>query len=233
MQLVSFSATCTPASASVAPATKPHDAESRPVLSSVTVPRCRYSAAVKGNPANPWRAATTSPSSWPHPWSLRYRAAPCHGSCVACLSSAVSRCDLCEKQEEKHTLLSARLLNLVGHADAHKAVVGLKLLHGRVAVVEEGEAGRLAATVLGAEAEDGDLVLADLVQLGELVAQGVLGDVGTAGVEDVTVGLCVSCVVLCACWLGRTWAECDCGCSGQSEAVDRRIFGTGESHPVA
>jgi hypothetical protein len=64
--------------------------------------------------------------------------------------------------------------------------VGLELLHGLGGVVDEGEAGGLAATELGAETEDADLVLGGLVHGGQLVAELLLGDVGTAGVEDVT-----------------------------------------------
>jgi len=64
--------------------------------------------------------------------------------------------------------------------------VRLELLHGLGAVIDEGEAGGLAATELGAETEDGDLVLLGLVKAGELVAEVLLGDVGTTGVEDVT-----------------------------------------------
>ena len=90
------------------------------------------------------------------------------------------------KMMQKHTLLSRGLLDLGGHANADKTVVGLELLHGLVGVVDEGEASGLAATELGAETEDGDLVLVGLVELGELLAELILGDVGTVGVEDIT-----------------------------------------------
>lgn len=82
--------------------------------------------------------------------------------------------------------MSGGLLDLVGHADADKTVVGLELLHGLVGVVDEGEASGLATTVLGAETEDGDLVLVGLVELGELGAELILGDVGAVRVEDIT-----------------------------------------------
>jgi len=85
----------------------------------------------------------------------------------------------------KHTLLSAGLLDLAGETNADESVVRLKLLHGLGGVVDEGEAGSLAATELGAETEDGDLVLLGLVEAGELVAELILGDVGAVGVEDV------------------------------------------------
>ena len=87
---------------------------------------------------------------------------------------------------EKHTLLSGRLLDLGGHANTDKTVVRLELLHGLVGVVDESETSRLATTVLGAETENGDLVLVGLVELGELLAELILGDVGTVGVEDIT-----------------------------------------------
>lgn len=105
------------------------------------------------------------------------------------------------------TLLSAGLLDLVGHADADKSVVWLELLHGLVAVVDEGEAGALATTVLGAETEDGDLVLGSLVQLGQLGAELILGDVGAVGVEDVTVRWSLSVIVAGIKECGRSrWA---------------------------
>jgi len=87
----------------------------------------------------------------------------------------------------QRTLLSAGLLDLGGLAVTDESVVGLELLHGLGAVVDEGEAGALATTVLGAETEDGNLVLVGLVQLGELLAELILGDVRAVGVEDVTV----------------------------------------------
>lgn len=87
----------------------------------------------------------------------------------------------------RRTLLSARLLDLAGLADADQSVVGLELLHGLGGVVDEGEAGGLSTTELGAEAEDVDLVLGGLVEGAELLTELILGDVGAAGVEDVTV----------------------------------------------
>lgn len=85
-----------------------------------------------------------------------------------------------------HTLLLGGLLNLGGLADADQAVTGLKLLHGLGGVVDEGEAGGLAATVLAAETKDGDLLLLGLVHATELLTQLILGDTSAAGVEDVT-----------------------------------------------
>ena len=87
----------------------------------------------------------------------------------------------------KRTLLPARLLDLGGEANADQPVVGLELLHRLGGVVDEGKAGGLAATELGPEAEDADLVLLGLVQAGELVAELLLGDVGAVRVEDITV----------------------------------------------
>lgn len=86
----------------------------------------------------------------------------------------------------KRTLLSRGTLGLGGEANPHQSVLGLKLLHGLGGVVDEGEAGGLAATVLGSETEDGDLVLLGLVEAAELLAELIFGDVGAVGVEDVT-----------------------------------------------
>lgn len=63
----------------------------------------------------------------------------------------------------------------------------LELLHGLGGVVDESEASGLAATELGAQTEDGDLILAGLVETGKLVTKLILGDVGAVGVQDVTV----------------------------------------------
>ena len=84
-----------------------------------------------------------------------------------------------------HTLLSAGLLDLLGSTDTDETVMRLELLQGFLGVVDEGEAGGLATTVLRTEAEDGNLVLVGLVQVGELAAELILGDVGTVGVKDV------------------------------------------------
>merc|ERR1712228_547446 len=82
-------------------------------------------------------------------------------------------------------LLPARPLDLRRLPVPHQSVVRLKLLHGLAGVVDEGETGALAATVLSAETESRDLVLVGLVEFGELGAELVLGDVGAVGVEDV------------------------------------------------
>lgn len=91
------------------------------------------------------------------------------------------------KSGKKRTLLAEGTLNLGGLADTDEAVAGLKLLHGLGRVVDESEASGLAATILGAQAEDVDLVLLGLVQATELLTELLLGDVGTAGVENVPV----------------------------------------------
>ena len=85
----------------------------------------------------------------------------------------------------RRTLLAGSLLDLVGDTDTDETVVGLELLQGLGGVVDESEAGGLATTVLCAETEDGDLVLVGLVQVGQLLAELILGDVGAVGVEDV------------------------------------------------
>ena len=83
------------------------------------------------------------------------------------------------------TLLPTRLLNLRRGPIPNQAVSRLKLLHHLVALVNEREAGALPATVLGAEAKDGDLVLVGFVEFGELLPQLIFGDVGTVGMEDI------------------------------------------------
>lgn len=89
-------------------------------------------------------------------------------------------------QKWKRTLLSAGTLSLGSHANTDQAVGGLELLHGFGGVVDEGKAGGLAATELGAQTEGLDLVLLGLVEAGELLAELILGDVGAAGVQNVT-----------------------------------------------
>lgn len=85
----------------------------------------------------------------------------------------------------QRTLLPAGLLNLGSHAVPHQPVVGLELLHSLGAVVDEREAGALATTVVRLHSEDRDIILLRLVQLAELAAELVLGDVGSVRVEDV------------------------------------------------
>jgi hypothetical protein len=63
--------------------------------------------------------------------------------------------------------------------------VGLELLHRLGAVVDEREAGALATTEVRLHSEDRDIILLRLVQLAELAAELVLGDVGSVRVEDV------------------------------------------------
>lgn len=111
---------------------------------------------------------------------------------LACISKClVSQPHAKGKKERKpdieRTLLSAGTLGLGGESDTDQAVLGLELLQSLGGVVDEGEAGGLAATEVGAQAEDLDLLLLGLVQAAELLAQLSLGDVGTAGVEDVTI----------------------------------------------
>ena len=71
-------------------------------------------------------------------------------------------------------------------ASLDQAMLGLELLHSLNAVVDESESAGLAATEVGAEAEQGDLVVVpDVVHLGDLLLELSLGDVGTARVQDV------------------------------------------------
>lgn len=64
--------------------------------------------------------------------------------------------------------------------------MGLELLQGLGRVVDKGETSGLSTTELGLETEHVDLVLVGLVEFGKLGPQFVLGDVGTVGVEDIT-----------------------------------------------
>lgn len=88
---------------------------------------------------------------------------------------------------DRHTLLSAGLLDLLASTETDETVARLELLQGLSGVVDESEAGALATTVLCAEAEDGNLVLVGLVQVGKLLTELVLGDVGAVGVQDVPI----------------------------------------------
>lgn len=93
---------------------------------------------------------------------------------------------MCPSNHEKHTLLSAGLLDLLSGTDTDETEVRLELLQGLSGVVDQSEAGALATTELRAETEDGDLILVGLVEASELLTEFVLGDIGTVGVEDVT-----------------------------------------------
>lgn len=85
--------------------------------------------------------------------------------------------------------MTRRLLDLGGVTVTDKAVVGLEFLQSVVGVVDQSEAGGLSATELGAESEDRDLALVGLVELSKLRAKLILGDVGSVGVENITVEL--------------------------------------------
>lgn len=85
-------------------------------------------------------------------------------------------------------MLSRCTLGLGAETNSDQSVQRLELLHGLGGVVDEGETSGLATTELGAETEDGDLILLGLVHGGQLVTELVLGDVGAAGVQDVTGG---------------------------------------------
>lgn len=62
----------------------------------------------------------------------------------------------------------------------------LELLHHLIRVVDQREAGALAAAILCSEAEAGNLVFRGFVEFSEFGAELVFGDVGAIGVEDVT-----------------------------------------------
>ena len=84
-------------------------------------------------------------------------------------------------------MLSAGLLDLGGSTDTDETVVRLEFLQSLVGVVDESETSGLATTELCAETEDGDLVLVGLVEVGQLLTELILLDVGAVGVEDVPV----------------------------------------------
>ena len=68
---------------------------------------------------------------------------------------------------------------------ADKSVLGLELLGEIHGVVDKSEAGGLAASEVGLEAEDEDPVGGAVVHLTELLPDVSLADGGLAGVEDV------------------------------------------------
>lgn len=90
-----------------------------------------------------------------------------------------------KKGKVQHTLLPRRLLHLGRLPVPHQPVVRLELLHHLVAVVDEREAGALAAAELRAEAEHGDGVFAGFVEFSEFGAELVFGDIGAGRVQDV------------------------------------------------
>jgi hypothetical protein len=92
-----------------------------------------------------------------------------------------------EDVEFRRTLFSGSLLDLAGDTDTDQSVVWLELLQGLWGIVDEGKASGLAATELGLEAEDVDLLLGALVELSKLAAEVILGDVGAVWVQNVTV----------------------------------------------
>jgi hypothetical protein len=65
--------------------------------------------------------------------------------------------------------------------------VRLELLEGLRRIVDESKAGALAATKLGLETEDGDLIFGGLVKLAQFLSELILGDIRSVGVEDITV----------------------------------------------
>ena len=144
--------------------------------------------------------SSLTPSSPSCPWPSRCRGGSFAGSCAACLCGCQPTIFIQQESDQRsedaghkgrgvRTLLPRRPLGLGGKPDPDEPVLGLELLHGLGRVVDETEAGRLAATELGAQAEDGDLVLGGLVHARKLLTELLLGDVGAVGVEDVTAGV--------------------------------------------
>jgi hypothetical protein len=92
------------------------------------------------------------------------------------------------KCDSQRTLLSAGLLNLRRESYSDQTVMWLELLQGFWRVVDERETGCLSTTILCLKTENVDLILVGLVHFGELASKLILGDVGTVGVEDITIG---------------------------------------------
>ena len=92
------------------------------------------------------------------------------------------------RRDSQRTLLSAGLLDLRRESYSDQTVMWLELLQGFWRVVDESETGCLSTTILCLKTENVDLVLVGLVHFGELASEFILGDVGTVGVEDITIG---------------------------------------------
>jgi hypothetical protein len=73
--------------------------------------------------------------------------------------------------------LARRLLDFGCKAVPNLAVCGLELLQALFGLVDQGETSRLSTTEVGAETKDGDSILVNLVELGELGPKVILGDV--------------------------------------------------------
>ena len=54
-------------------------------------------------------------------------------------------------------------------------------------IIDECKPSALTTTILGSKSEAGDLVFVGFVELGELGAEFVFGDISAAGVEDIAV----------------------------------------------
>lgn len=111
---------------------------------------------------------------------LRCLPNPLHISIIPILT--IHKCD------SQRTLLSAGLLDLRRESYSDQTVMWLELLQGFWRVVDESETSCLSATILCLKTENVDLVLVGLVHFGELASEFILGDVGTVGVEDITIG---------------------------------------------
>jgi hypothetical protein len=89
----------------------------------------------------------------------------------------------------EHTLLSAGLLNLCGNSNSDQSVMRLELLQCLGRIVNKGESSSLSTTKLSSETENVDLVFVCLVEFCKLASELFLGDIGAAGVEDITMQL--------------------------------------------
>ena len=93
----------------------------------------------------------------------------------------------CSRSSEEHTLLSRWLLYFGCNPNADQSIVGFELLQRLWRIIDESETGCLSTTKFSAQTEDVDLFLVCLVHLSEFATEFFFGDVGSAGVEDVTV----------------------------------------------
>jgi uncharacterized protein YejL (UPF0352 family) len=75
--------------------------------------------------------------------------------------------------------------NCKGSTYSYKTVLGLELLGRFQRVVDKGEASGLATTELSLVAEAENNILLSLVHLGNLLTKLILGDVSTAGMDNI------------------------------------------------
>lgn len=90
---------------------------------------------------------------------------------------------------EQRTLLPRRLFNFGSNSISDQSVMRFKFLQGFRGIIYESEASCFSTTKLCAKTENAELILACLIHLGQFATEIILGDIGAAGMEDVTVSL--------------------------------------------